>query len=126
MRMLIAVAALLVLVAPLAARAQDDGLITKESQYDVAETLDRLEQAARDNDLTVFARIDHAVVVPIDIAIIADGRDSVNRRRAIVQRVRQRAAAVVGQRRQRQTAILRDVAGAGVVVSYFNWLYAYH
>ena len=37
-----------------------DGLITCESAFDVAETVERLVEAATDSGLTVFARIDHA------------------------------------------------------------------
>jgi len=35
------------------------GLITVESQHSVAETMDKLEAAAKDKGLTVFARINH-------------------------------------------------------------------
>ena len=35
-------------------------LVTKRSVHPFAETLDRLEAAARQNGLTVFARLDHA------------------------------------------------------------------
>jgi uncharacterized protein (DUF302 family) len=38
----------------------DDGLLTRESSYSVGETLERMETAARDKGMTVFARIDHA------------------------------------------------------------------
>jgi len=37
-----------------------EGLVTLESAYGVAETIDRLEAALEENGLTVVARIDHA------------------------------------------------------------------
>lgn len=37
-----------------------DDLITKHSTHPFAETLDRLEAAAKENGLIVFARLDHA------------------------------------------------------------------
>jgi uncharacterized protein (DUF302 family) len=37
-----------------------EGLITVRSQFPVAETLDRFENAVRSAGMTVFARIDHA------------------------------------------------------------------
>jgi len=42
-----------------AAQAQDS-LIVKESAHSVAETMDRLAQAAEEKGLNVFSRIDHA------------------------------------------------------------------
>jgi uncharacterized protein (DUF302 family) len=36
------------------------GLVTKRSQYSVAETIDRLERAAKERELVVVARVDHA------------------------------------------------------------------
>ena len=36
------------------------GLVTKQSQYSVAETIDRLERAAKERGLVVIARVDHA------------------------------------------------------------------
>jgi uncharacterized protein (DUF302 family) len=36
------------------------GLVAKRSQYSVAETMDRLERAAKDRDFVVVARVDHA------------------------------------------------------------------
>jgi uncharacterized protein (DUF302 family) len=38
----------------------EDGLVTLASAYPVAETIDRLEAAAKEKGLTIFARIDHA------------------------------------------------------------------
>ena len=36
------------------------GLVTKRSQYSVAETMNRLERAVGERDLVVIARVDHA------------------------------------------------------------------
>lgn len=44
----------------LGAGAAENGLIVKPSAYSVIETLDRLEAALDEKDITVFARIDHA------------------------------------------------------------------
>lgn len=38
----------------------NNGLIVKQSAYDVAETLDRLETIVKKKGITVFARINHA------------------------------------------------------------------
>jgi uncharacterized protein (DUF302 family) len=38
----------------------DDGLVNEPSQYDVTQTLDRFEAAAKEAGLKIFARIDHA------------------------------------------------------------------
>ena len=38
----------------------DDGLVDLQSQFSVAETLDRFEAAAKDAGLHIFARLDHA------------------------------------------------------------------
>jgi uncharacterized protein (DUF302 family) len=46
------------LLAPAAAPA-DSGLVTVRSAHGVAETLDRLEQAAREAGVAIAARIDH-------------------------------------------------------------------
>jgi uncharacterized protein (DUF302 family) len=43
-----------------AARMDEDGLVTKASNFPVRETLDRLEADLRAKNITVFARIDHA------------------------------------------------------------------
>lgn len=37
-----------------------DGMVTKPSAFSVAETIDRLEKAARELDLVIVARVDHA------------------------------------------------------------------
>jgi uncharacterized protein (DUF302 family) len=58
---LVGVLSLLILTAPLTASGDAPaGLVTKRSQYSVAETIDRLERAAKDRDLVVVARVDHA------------------------------------------------------------------
>jgi uncharacterized protein (DUF302 family) len=38
----------------------DDGLVSLRSQFDVTQTLDRFEAAAKQAGLKIFARIDHA------------------------------------------------------------------
>jgi uncharacterized protein (DUF302 family) len=38
----------------------EDGLVDVQSQFSVAETLDRFEAAAKDAGLHIFARLDHA------------------------------------------------------------------
>jgi uncharacterized protein (DUF302 family) len=38
----------------------EDGLVTMASNHTVSQTLDRLENALKSKDITVFARIDHA------------------------------------------------------------------
>ena len=43
-----------------AARAEGDGLIVKQSDFDVTKTLDRLGNALERKGIKVFARIDHA------------------------------------------------------------------
>ena len=53
------VLAVLLLVLPFAARAGGDWAVV-QSPHSVAQTTDRLEQAARDKGLTVFGRVDHA------------------------------------------------------------------
>jgi len=45
-----------------AARAEGDGLIVKQSDFDVTKTLDRLGIALERKGIKVFARIDHAKV----------------------------------------------------------------
>jgi uncharacterized protein (DUF302 family) len=45
---------------PAAARAADDGLVTRPSKHTVAETTDHLEAGLRQAGATVFARIDYA------------------------------------------------------------------
>lgn len=47
-------------LAPSPARAADDGMIVKTSDFDVTKTLDRLGIALERAGITVFARIDHA------------------------------------------------------------------
>ncbi len=42
------------------ATAADDGLLSSKSAYNVGETLDRFEAAAREKGMTVFARVDHS------------------------------------------------------------------
>ncbi len=52
-----------ILIFPLAwqpALAQDNGLITKQSSFGVAETLDRLEALFAERGIAVAARVDHA------------------------------------------------------------------
>lgn len=44
----------------LPAAQADDGLVNVRSQFDVSQTLDRFETAAKDAGLKIFARIDHA------------------------------------------------------------------
>lgn len=51
---------ILIVLAPLAARADDPGLASRASPYPVAETLDRLENVLKGKGIKVFARIDHA------------------------------------------------------------------
>jgi uncharacterized protein (DUF302 family) len=56
-------AALAVWAAAMAAKASDDGLITKASRYSVKETVARFENAVREKEaagFTVFTEIDHA------------------------------------------------------------------
>ena len=48
----------LLLLLPIA--QADDGLVNLRSQFDVSQTLDRFETAAKGAGLKVFARIDHA------------------------------------------------------------------
>ena len=45
--------------AVLAARAADNGIITKASKYSVEVTMDRFEAAAKKRGFTILARIDH-------------------------------------------------------------------
>ena len=52
-----AVAAVLIAVSPALAA---EGLVTKPSDFGVAQTMNRLEAALRARGVTVFARIDHA------------------------------------------------------------------
>jgi uncharacterized protein (DUF302 family) len=54
---LAALALVLMLTCPALAA---EGLVTRRSPYPVAETMDRLEQAVRDRQLSVIARVDHA------------------------------------------------------------------
>lgn len=51
---------LLFALLPLAASADDPGLVSRASPYSVAETLDRLESVLKAKGIKVFARIDHA------------------------------------------------------------------
>ena len=51
---------LAVLIVILPTAQADDGLVNVRSQFDVPQTLDRFEAAAKDAGLKVFARIDHA------------------------------------------------------------------
>ena len=58
---LVGVLSLLMIGAPgNAAGDAPSGLVAKRSQYSVAETMDRLERAAKERDLVVVARVDHA------------------------------------------------------------------
>ena len=41
------------------AMAEDNGIVAKPSKYSVAETINRVESAARAKGIIVFARIDH-------------------------------------------------------------------
>ena len=62
--------------------AMDNGLVSKPSQYSVAETLDRLEALARAKGMTIFARIDQSAAAeavgltmrPMQILIFGDPR----------------------------------------------------
>jgi uncharacterized protein (DUF302 family) len=58
MRALVPVSLFLMLLASSA--AADSGLISKKSAHSVGETVSRLEKAAKEDGLVVFARIDHA------------------------------------------------------------------
>ena len=60
-RVLIGFAVTMMIASPLttAARAAG-GLVAKPSPYSVAETMDRLERAVQERQLTVIARVDHA------------------------------------------------------------------
>lgn len=51
---------LLILFLALPAAQADDGLVSVQSQFDVTQTLDRFEAAAKKAGLKIFARIDHA------------------------------------------------------------------
>lgn len=55
-----AIATILFAVVPLAASADDAGLVGRISPYPVAVTLDRLEAVLRSKSIKVFTRIDHA------------------------------------------------------------------
>ena len=58
---LAALVSLLMVTAMVATSARAaGGLVTKQSQYSVAETVDRLERAVKARDLVVIARVDHA------------------------------------------------------------------
>ncbi|MEA3303101.1 MAG: DUF302 domain-containing protein, partial [Pseudomonadota bacterium] len=48
----------IVLMLPLIANAEID-IITKQSAHDVQQTMDRLEAKLKENDVQIFARIDH-------------------------------------------------------------------
>ncbi|MGE0423844.1 MAG: DUF302 domain-containing protein [Reyranellaceae bacterium] len=48
------------LLLPFAARAADNGIVSVASKYDVAQSTDKIEAAAKARGLTIFARIDHA------------------------------------------------------------------
>jgi uncharacterized protein (DUF302 family) len=56
----IVLAGLLATLAVSAARAAEDGLVTRPSKYTVAQTADDLEAGLRQAGATVFARIDYA------------------------------------------------------------------
>ncbi|HSE04954.1 MAG TPA: DUF302 domain-containing protein [Methylomirabilota bacterium] len=56
---LLSLVLLALLTLPASARATG-GLLAKRSSYPVAETMDRLERAVRDRQLSVVARVDHA------------------------------------------------------------------
>jgi len=46
------------LMLPMIANAESD-IITKESAHDVQQTMDKLESKLKENDVQIFARIDH-------------------------------------------------------------------
>jgi len=54
------IAAVLILLSFTGPAGAANDLVTKRSMHPFAETLDRLEAAARQNGLAVFARLDHA------------------------------------------------------------------
>jgi uncharacterized protein (DUF302 family) len=54
--MLIGIGFAVALITPLA--AADNGLVTKQSRYSVAETMDKLDEAIKEAGATVFVRID--------------------------------------------------------------------
>ncbi|QUJ68671.1 DUF302 domain-containing protein [Photobacterium sp. GJ3] len=56
----ITLALVLMMSFPLAAIAQENGLIRLKSAHSVASTVERLETALKSKGMTVFARIDHA------------------------------------------------------------------
>lgn len=51
---------LLASLTPIAPADAAGGLVTKQSAYPVAETMERLERAVKDRQLIVVARVDHA------------------------------------------------------------------
>jgi uncharacterized protein (DUF302 family) len=51
-------AVVLLLVAPVSQAMAENGLVVRPSRYPVAETVDRLEEAARAGKFQVFARVD--------------------------------------------------------------------
>ena len=46
--------------APLAAAASENGIVAIASRYDVVQSVDKIEAAAKARGLTIFARIDHS------------------------------------------------------------------
>jgi uncharacterized protein (DUF302 family) len=48
------------LLAPLAAAASETGIVVVASRFDVAQSTDKIEAAAKARGLIIFARIDHA------------------------------------------------------------------
>lgn len=48
------------LLAPLAAVASENGIVAVPSQHSVADSVSRIEAAAKARGLTIFARIDHS------------------------------------------------------------------
>jgi uncharacterized protein (DUF302 family) len=59
-RALSALVSLLMITMVVTPAAAASGLITKRSPYSVLETVDRLARAAKERDLVVIARVDHA------------------------------------------------------------------
>jgi uncharacterized protein (DUF302 family) len=59
-KLILLVAALLTAAPALAQPAGPDHLINRQSQHDVATTIDRLQAALEEAGITVFGRVDHA------------------------------------------------------------------
>ncbi|MDH5327269.1 MAG: DUF302 domain-containing protein [Gammaproteobacteria bacterium] len=59
MKKVLVATVLLVLSAPFATLAADNGLITKKSKYSATETLDRLSNVLKKKGINIFARVSH-------------------------------------------------------------------